>query len=320
MTAGSRNRPSLIDEVKVRVSCLEYAQAIGVEMRRRGANVYEGSCPRPEHPDRNPSYQVDAALNRFFCRSQCDAKGTVIDQAMHYLGISDPLQAARQIAETLGIDVPEESAGATSRPHLRVVREEPAPKPSGDKPSRPKPRRVRSLGETGRWELRDETGEYIATHVRVEHLLSDGEREKAVYWARGKEKGLGGRPLADLPLYRSHLVAGWPEDALVILTEGEKACDALVAAGIEHAVATVCGSSTCPSLERLEILRGRTIAIWRDDEPGSKHARKLAAALGGIAREVRVYVHPVAGVKGADAADHPAIKAGREPGPSEEGA
>jgi putative DNA primase/helicase len=129
--------------------------------------------------------------------------------------------------------------------------------------------------------IRDAAGSLIATHVRLD--VPDGKR---VWWERDGRKGLGGLPLKDLPLYGAHLVADWPRDSVIVVTEGEKACDALLSRGIP-ALGTVTGAAVCPGSAALEVLRGRPVALWPDhDEPGAVHMRGLATALDGIAASV----------------------------------
>src|SRR5215213_2879128 len=109
-----------------------------------------------------------------------------------------------------------------------------------------------------------------------------------------------------LPLYRSEHVGGWPEDVPVIVEEGEKATDAL--ANVYPAVVgTVTGAESTPGPEALEVLRGRRVVLWPDnDGPGRAHMERIGAMLQGIAAEVCIFEWPDAPVKG-DAADHPAV-------------
>ncbi len=93
---------------------------------------------------------------------------------------------------------------------------------------------------------------------------------------------------AELPLYGSERLAAADPSAVVIVTEGEKACDALLERGFV-ALGTVTGASDTPGLAALEVLRGRDVVLWADyDEPGRAHMARVAAALPGIATSVRV--------------------------------
>src|SRR5215208_4138578 len=112
-----------------------------------------------------------------------------------------------------------------------------------------------------------------------------------------------------LPLYRSEHVGGWPEDVPVIVEEGEKATDAL--ANVYPAVVgTVTGAESTPGPEALEVLRGRRVVLWPDnDRPGRAHMERVAEALQGTASEVRIFEWKGAPDKG-DAADIRRSRAG----------
>lgn len=140
-----------------------------------------------------------------------------------------------------------------------------------------------------KYELRDATGEHVATHVRVDGPATVGKREiaegdKAVYWVTPEGKaGLEavGLPLADLPLYGIDKIGKSP---IVVITEGEKAADALNAHGDVVAVGTVTGASSTPSKRALADLTGHNIILWPDnDKVGRDHMIRVAKALDGIA-------------------------------------
>jgi len=153
---------------------------------------------------------------------------------------------------------------------------------------------------TAVYEVRDADGTLQAEHHRY-----DGPNGKRVVW-RG---GLQGRKLATMPLYRSEHLRRWPADTPVVLVEGEKAADALAAVH-GPVLGTVTGAEVTPDPEVLEALRGRRVVLWPDgDDAGRRHMELIGAALKGIASELRVFEwpDPPAGVKGPDAADHPAV-------------
>lgn len=156
------------------------------------------------------------------------------------------------------------------------------------------------------YEVRDRAGTVVAIHKRVDH----GDGSKELKWLRPDgQSGLGGRPTADLPLYGAHLLDGWASDATVVVAEGEKAADALVAAGVP-AVATVCGASATPAAGSLADLTGRHVALWPDnDDAGRDHMTRVGAALYGTATSIRWVSWRDAPAKG-DAADYLATAAG----------
>jgi hypothetical protein len=165
-------------------------------------------------------------------------------------------------------------------------------------------RRDGSRNPSAIWQVKDTAGEVQAVHFRF-----DRNGDKQVLWRLpGAQRwGLEGRKLSTLPLYRSEHIAMWPSDAPVVVVEGEKATDTL--AGIYAPVlGTVTGASHIPSREVLEVLRGRSVILWPDaDDEGRMHMRRIAEALQGIARDVRIFEWSEAPEKG-DAADHPAVR------------
>ena len=131
------------------------------------------------------------------------------------------------------------------------------------------------------YEIRDATGTLIAVHRREDK--PDGS--KRMWWELPDgTKGLRRVPLADLPLYGIERL-----DRLasrVIVTEGEKAADALTTAGI-LAVGTVTGASSCPGPTALGELNGLWVILWPDaDEVGGPHMQNVAPGLTGIAASV----------------------------------
>lgn len=99
--------------------------------------------------------------------------------------------------------------------------------------------------------------------------------------APGGNWGLHGMRLERLPLYGSERLAYLPEDRPIVLTEGEKARDALEAVGIP-AVGTVTGAAGTPGPAALEALRGLEVVLWPDaDDPGREHMDRIAEGLEG---------------------------------------
>jgi hypothetical protein len=121
----------------------------------------------------------------------------------------------------------------------------------------------------------------VATHVRVDK--ADGTKD--VFWVDPDGKmGLDGLPLADLPPYGIDKVGG---SSTVVVTEGEKAAQALLDAGIP-AVGTVTGASATPSVKSMGDLTGKHVVLWADaDEVGADHMLRVAGTLNGIAVSLR---------------------------------
>ena len=131
-----------------------------------------------------------------------------------------------------------------------------------------------------RYEVKDASGVLVATHVRIDR--PDGD--KVVYWTDPDgRKGLGGIELANVPLYGIERLGKAP---LVVLTEGEKAAQALLDVDIQ-AVGTCTGASATPGRAPLADLNGRKVVLWPDaDDVGFDHMKRIATRLRGIASAI----------------------------------
>lgn len=171
-----------------------------------------------------------------------------------------------------------------------------APAPKRDRPAPPK-EPDSPVARVIPYEILDAEGVLVAVHERVEF-----ENGKKVFrWSRDGKSGLGGLPVGDVPLYGAQFLRENPT-ARVILTEGEKAAEACWSRG-ELAVGTTTGASACPSLLALEVLRGRDVVLWEDnDDAGRGHMKAARSLLKRIAGSIRTISWPGAPEKG-DAAD-----------------
>jgi putative DNA primase/helicase len=149
--------------------------------------------------------------------------------------------------------------------------------------------------------IRDLAGVIQALHERRDR--SDGSKD--FVWRRPDgQVGLGGRPGASLPFYRSETLASANSNRQVMIVEGEKAADALaLLVAPMPVVATVTGAASIPDTSVVATLRGYSVVLWPDnDEPGRAHMRRLAEALLPVAAEVRI-LHVPGLLRGGDAAD-----------------
>ena len=147
------------------------------------------------------------------------------------------------------------------------------------------------------YQLHDASGQLVAVHVREDR--NDGKR---MWWEQPDgARTLGGIAVADLPLYGIETLDG---AATVIVTEGEKAREALALRGFP-VVASVTGAAATPSAASLRPLLGRCVVLWPDhDDPGRQHMRRIAEALRQLGHhDVRLLHWPGASEKGDDAAD-----------------
>jgi RecA/RadA recombinase len=155
--------------------------------------------------------------------------------------------------------------------------------------------------ETARWTLRDGAGAYVAEHVRLEPGRNGTPKD--CVWYRHETAGLGGLKPADLPLYGVDKLIRAPAGSPVVVTEGEKACDALAARGI-LAVATVTGAGGTPADAVLRALHGFRVILWPDaDAPGRTHMRRIADRLTALGIPCRMVMPWPENIDGKDAAD-----------------
>ncbi|MFN8545848.1 MAG: AAA family ATPase [Candidatus Binatia bacterium] len=162
------------------------------------------------------------------------------------------------------------------------------------------PRAVADTRETT-WTVRDAAGRPVAVHVRLD---APGQPKRYVWRRPDGRTGLGGLRAADLPLYGGERLAALDPATPVVVTEGERACDALTARGI-GAVGTVTGASGTPSDDVLRVLVGRAVVLWPDaDPPGRTHMARIAARLAAHGCAVRWCDPWPDASDGRDAADY----------------
>lgn len=91
------------------------------------------------------------------------------------------------------------------------------------------------------------------------------------------------------PLYSLPSLTAAPDDAPVLLVEGEKTADAAQSLFPQHAVLTWSGGANAAGKADWSPLAGRTVTIWPDnDEPGFKVALEIASLLKSAAASVHI--------------------------------
>jgi len=126
---------------------------------------------------------------------------------------------------------------------------------------------------------------HIPPDTIVEHIRVDEPGGKRFFWRKNGQTGLGGLKVRDLPLFEP-LGNSPPKTKSTFITEGEKASIAAARLGCK-AFGTVCGASSCPSRESLEVLKGEDVILWADnDEPGQKHMENIRDQLNELAKSV----------------------------------
>ncbi|MCE5239191.1 AAA family ATPase [bacterium] len=238
----------LVEEIKRKVA-QDVEAAYGTAAPRRQWRTPRGFkmlCPL--HQERRPSLHVSRPEGLFKCFG-CGAGGDFIHFVGLLRGLADPGDAVREAARVLGL------ADTRGPGH-------PGPAAGTSEP-------------THRYHIRDLDGRLIAIHERSE----DASGRKSFRWMREGKPGLGGRGAAGLPLYNTHLLPPLADGDTVVVAEGEKAADALTAAGVV-ALGTVTGASSCPKDPVLEPLRRLRVLLWPDhDDGGRAHMNEIAERL-----------------------------------------
>jgi hypothetical protein len=135
--------------------------------------------------------------------------------------------------------------------------------------------------------------DYEGLEVAQHHRINQSDGVKKMWWSREGKTGLGGVKVRDLPLYGTELLRGAPT-ARIVITEGEKACEALRRRNLADllALATVTGAggktAKAPSSEVLRVLKDRDVVLWPDDDDvGRQHMILVGRQLRGVARSIR---------------------------------
>ena len=81
--------------VKERADIVKVCRELGVDLKPRG-RYWRARCPFPDHEDKDPSFFVDPATQRFVCYG-CGRRGDVIDLVMALRGVG-----FREALEELG--------------------------------------------------------------------------------------------------------------------------------------------------------------------------------------------------------------------------
>ncbi len=164
------------------------------------------------------------------------------------------------------------------------------------KPAAPKAEPKEDRGkETARYRYTDAKGAHLLTVIRYDNAAT-GKKTFLQQQPDGRFKGIE----ANRPLYNLVGIAGASH---VVLVEGEKAADALIAKGIP-ATTALGGASPKPDLTDYAPLRGKKIILWPDnDAPGATYAENWKAALNRADIDARIVAPPPGKDKGWDAAD-----------------
>ncbi|MBO0710385.1 MAG: DUF3631 domain-containing protein [Acetobacteraceae bacterium] len=155
-------------------------------------------------------------------------------------------------------------------------------------PPRPNGHANSQHGPSSSWIYRDAEGR---PYLMVERYDSaDGKKTYPQYHQEGS-KWVKGKPAGPKIPYRLPELLAADPTAVVWIAEGEKCAELLAGAGL---VATSASEGAGKWKDELnDHFRFRAVCIVADaDEPGRKHAARVAKALHGIARDVRVLELP----------------------------
>ena len=282
----------------------EYLTAIGVELRRQGARLV-GKCPT--HDDSSPSFAVLPNGKTCGCYP-CDFQGDIF-AASQWMGRSDSFTSAvRDVADTLGIYLPDSTAGTATKPATAPQRPAKPPEPPFELCAAD---RAKIHAARLAWSDAFHSGDPIIDCI-AESL---GFTRETLRYASWGECGLGisngwlcyiypqglkwrnpdpnGRPR--FVWLCGKALAPWrfewvkPETRTVYLTEGESDCLSLIAAGLESDGTAVCGASPGTSFPQAwaPLFTGKKVVLCFDaDAPGQAAAAKVAGMLAPFATGV----------------------------------
>lgn len=273
-----------IDDVKRASSMASVARLFCQRVKHEHGPHYSAVCPF--HKDSNPSLDIDDAKGVYICRA-CGAGGDALTMLERLRGVGF-LEAILELSTIAGIPLQEAAEEAP-----RIVAEWHYLTADG----------VRAYS-VKRWEP-----------GRGRDGKSNGKRKS---YSQHLADGHGGKSSVQLPYRLPQLVAARSTGAVIVLTEGEKAADAVAALGV---VATTWAGGTGAvggderttwNAQFAEHFRGAHLALWPDnDDVGRAAMSKIASVLQGVAAEL-VTITTDQNQKGADAADWIAAGGTRE--------
>jgi hypothetical protein len=131
--------------------------------------------------------------------------------------------------------------------------------------------------EVKRYLYRDLAGNVVHHVSRLEHATEKKQ------FCQGTPDGWGVKGIKLIPYNLATITASdW-----VCIVEGEKSADILIERGIP--ATTFCGGAKKWDSSYAEVFRGKSIAVMPDnDAPGREHAEIIAAALSGVAADIKI--------------------------------
>ena len=293
---GSHERlqPEALDALRNRLP--DYLVARGVELRRNGTRLV-GRCPN--HDDASPSFAVFGVHHESCGCYPCGFTGDVFEVSK-WLGRSSTFpEAVADVAATLGVYLPQSTAGTATRPATAPPRPAKQPEPPFvlSDAERETVHAARLAFSDAFWVEEPIIGDIAAS------LGLDRETLRLASWG---SSGLG---LADGWLCYAYpqglkwrnpdpagkcrfrwivgkAIAPWrmewvkPDTRTVYVTEGESDTLALIAAGLEDDGTAACVASPGTSFPRdwAPLFRGKRVVLCFDTDPPGRTATATVAA------------------------------------------
>lgn len=278
---------------------------------------FEYVARNPRRHDRNVgsfSININTGVWKDFADGD-DAAGSDPVSLWAYIFNANQADAARILAGHLGVP---ELAGANDNPKPAAAVEQdwkpilPVPSDAGSPPDvkwskvkTPDGDKWEKYPIVARWAYHDADGNVLGYAARVK--MPDGTKDVVPQTFCTAPDGSRKWKVKSLPkprpLYGLHRLAARP-DAPVVMFEGEKTADA-GAVLIERCVSTTwAGGSDAVQYVDIEPLRGRSVALWPDnDKAGFKAMLAMAQRLNGVAGKVVIVRPPEWADEGWDVAD-----------------
>lgn len=289
------------------------------KVRKVGKDLFINPCQLPGCGHRD-CFSIDREKQMFYCFS-CSRGGTVVDFEMLRAGLSEPLEAARQIASKVGIDLEEiqgqkrdEPVAASFSKSKGSDKEKEEPKPisievlSGYQPI---PEKVRKFLEKERGWSREIIKEYqVGYNERLKRITipifdDQGQirnvRQYQPGAARNKMISFG-RGYGQARLFPFSALQKAKPGGEVVLCEGEPDILCGLSQGFIAVTATA-GAGTWRTDWNRHFKGLHVVIAFDNDPPGRSGAQKVGKALSGVAGLVEVIQWPSFMKDGQDLTD-----------------
>ena len=283
-----------------KIKDLDISEIIGryIELRPNGPE-FQACCPF--HDEKTPSFTVVPNKSMYHCFG-CGAHGDAIDFVMEYTGCSFK-EAVKSIDGRIETDAPVKKQTKRFDPYEKY-------KPSGKPKSLPivgqKLKIINPKRDGKIWEV-EPVAVYPYLQGCVIRVMVKGKKvTPMIRWCEGPQgEGWHTYPFSE-PRELYGLSELMVEGRQVVVVEGEKARDAVQAAG-DNKLAVISWAGGTNGLDKTDWspLKGRKVILWPDnDETGRKAMSNVAKILFDVGAESVRMIHPPEDLpKGWDGAD-----------------